>query len=99
MMWRAVLGVALLLAVGCSATTSGRPPHFVEETAAGLSSVYDGGWEFYVGGGVAVFDCTGDGRPDLFLAGGSNRSVLYRNVSVPGGPLRFVRQENRRLHV
>ena len=94
MMWRAVLGVALLLAVGCSATTSGRPPHFVEETVAGLSSVYDGGWEFYVGGGVAVFDCTGDGRPDLFLAGGSNRSVLYRNVSVPGGPLRFVRQEN-----
>ncbi len=94
MMWRAVLGVTLLLAVGCSASTSGRPPRFVEETSAGLSSVYDGGWEFYVGGGVAVFDCTGDGRPDLFLAGGANRSVLYRNVSVPGGPLRFVRQEN-----
>src|SRR3989441_12667600 len=71
---------------------SGRAPQFVEETSAGLSSVYDGGWEFYVGGGVAAFDCSGDGRPDLFFAGGSNPSALYRNVSATGGPLRFVRQ-------
>lgn len=26
---------------------------------------YDGGWEHFVGGGVAVFDCNGDGLPDF----------------------------------
>ncbi|WP_170414714.1 CRTAC1 family protein [Ruegeria arenilitoris] len=43
--------------------------------------VYDGGWEHFVGGGVAVFDCNGDSLPELFLAGGSNRSQLFINTS------------------
>src|SRR2546425_1328821 len=89
-----VVGLLLILVTACNPMRSGRAPQFVEETSAGLSSVYDGGWEFYVGGGVAAFDCSGDGRPDLFFAGGSNPSVLYRNVSATGGPLRFVRQAN-----
>ena len=46
-------------------------PSFVEETAsAGIDSVYDGEWEYMVGGGVATFDCNGDGYPDMLLAGG-----------------------------
>jgi len=94
MIWRAALGFVVILAVGCGTLTGGPSLSFVEETSAGLSHVYDGSWEFFVGGGVAVFDCKGDGRPDLFFAGGSNPSVLYRNVSTVGGPLRFVRQEN-----
>jgi len=76
------------------------PPHFVEETArAGLSHVYAGGWEYTVGGGVAVFDCTGDGRPDLYIAGGSNRAALFRNDSGIGGPLRFTRVQNSGLEI
>ncbi len=49
--------------------------------------VYDGGWEHYVGGGVAVLDCDGDKRPELVLAGGENPVQLMRNV--PGAALRF----------
>jgi hypothetical protein len=67
-------------------------PHFVEETAgAGLDHVYDGGFEYATGGGVAVFDCNGDGKPDLYLAGGSNSAALYRNDGPVGGALRFTR--------
>ncbi len=66
------------------------PPHYVEEAAAaGITHVYDGGFEFFVGGGVASFDCDGDRKPDLYFAGGSTPAALYRNESPVGGALRF----------
>ena len=66
-------------------------PHFVNESAqSGIDHVYDGEFEFFVGGGVAAFDCNDDGRDELFIAGGSNPSALYRNDSPLGGQLRFV---------
>jgi hypothetical protein len=65
-------------------------PHFVEEAvSAGIHHVYDGDSKFAVGGGVAVFDCNGDGKPDVYLAGGANPAALYRNDSPVGGSLRF----------
>jgi hypothetical protein len=67
-------------------------PHFIDETAsAGVDQTYDGGSTYQVGGGVAVFDCNGDGKPDMYLAGGSNPAALYRNDSPVGGALRFSR--------
>ena len=65
-------------------------PLFHEEAAAaGINSVYDGPWEFFVGGGGAAFDCDGSGFPSVFFAGGKNRAKLYVNRSTRGGPLEF----------
>jgi hypothetical protein len=74
-----------------SATVSAAPPpRFVDETAtAGVDHTYDGGFDYFVGGGVAAFDCNGDGRDDLYFAGGSRPAALYRNDSPVGGALRF----------
>lgn len=84
-----VAGVAYLFTRPAAAAG---PPRFVDETAAaGISFRNDGPDLYQVGGGVAVFDCDGDGLPDLYLAGGQARAALYRNRSAAGGPLRFER--------
>lgn len=70
--------------------TAMAPPRFVEESAAaGIEHVYDGDFTFFVGGGVAAFDCDDDGRSDLYFGGGENPAALYRNQSPVGGELRF----------
>ena len=50
---------------------------------------YTGGWEHYVGGGLAVFDCDNDDRLDLVAAGGESPPALWRNISADGGMVRF----------
>ena len=67
-------------------------PHFVEEAAAaGISHRFGGDVEYFVGGGVATFDCDANGLPDMYLAGGAEPAALFRNASPVGGALRFER--------
>ena len=97
----AIIGVGLLPDVR-SALPAGRgpaaalgAPWYVEETAtSGVDHVYGGGFEYATGGGVSAFDCNGDGKPDLYIAGGSGAAALYRNESPIGGALRFARMRD-----
>ena len=78
-----------------SPTTALGAPHFVDETsAAGVAQTYSGDSRFSVGGGVAVFDCNGDGKPDIYMAGGSGPAALYRDDSPVGGALKFTRLQD-----
>jgi hypothetical protein len=87
-----IVGVALGVGrIGPSTpATALAAPHFVEEAAAaGIDHRYGGEFMFFVGGGVAVFDCDGDGRQDVYLAGGAQPAALYRNTSPQGAALSF----------
>jgi hypothetical protein len=67
------------------------PPRFEEVAAdAGVDHAYDGDFAYFVGGGVAAFDCDDDGRSELYFAGGAGRAALFRNRSEVGA-LRFER--------
>jgi enediyne biosynthesis protein E4 len=79
-----------MAACGGGGSSSAAAPHFVDDTSAsGITHRYDGEFEYFVGGGVAAFDCDGDGRDELFLAGGSDPAELFHNDSPVGGALRF----------
>lgn len=81
---------ALLACLAGLPAAAQTPPEFAEETAsAGIAASFAGEWEEMVGGGVAAFDCSGDARPEVFVAGGVNPAGLWRNDSPVGGPLAF----------
>jgi len=103
--WIAALVIVVLVIAGAAvvgglaiarSSSGGRPsvalgtPQFVDITeSSGVASTYDGEYPLTIGGGVAVLDCDGDGRPDLYLAGGTRPAALYRNDTPPGGSAHF----------
>ena len=54
-------------------------PRFAPVPGPMAAHVYSGGWEHFVGGGVAVFDCDGDHLPEVFAAGGEAPAALFLN--------------------
>ncbi|MDD7972204.1 CRTAC1 family protein [Roseinatronobacter alkalisoli] len=80
----AVLALMMTVAPALSDT-----PHFADLTHTIPEHHYSGGWEHFVGGGVAAFDCSDNGLPDLFLAGGEGPALLLRNM----GGMVFAPQE------
>jgi hypothetical protein len=93
----AALGVLLIVGVAAAltvprllGTTTGGIPHYVDEAQkAGIVHAYTGDFDYYVGGGVAAFDCNGDAKPELYFAGGASPAQLFINHSAPGGALVF----------
>ncbi|GLQ35481.1 hypothetical protein GCM10007939_17640 [Amylibacter marinus] len=95
-MSKTALASAALIATTAAADTpfTGDVPLYQEQAIeAGIDHHYTGGFEFFVGGGAASFDCNDDRLPDLFLAGGQNSAKLYINHSTTGGALAFVAGE------
>ena len=69
------------LALLLLATPAAADIRFEDARAAlpGPPHVYQGGWEHFTGGGVAVMDCNGDAQPDIFVAGGTAPARLFIN--------------------
>jgi enediyne biosynthesis protein E4 len=78
--WRRGLPTAMAAGEGPPSPNSS-----TRRQAPGIDSVFEGEWEFMVGGGVATFDCSGNGFPDMLLAGGEAPAKFYRNISDRGG--------------
>ncbi|MBZ0161482.1 MAG: CRTAC1 family protein [Notoacmeibacter sp.] len=100
---KALIAAALVFAsvapAGAAEAERAAPPMDVpvmheEAQAAGIAHTYDGPWEYFVGGGVAAFDCNGDRRPDLAFAGGQSPATLYENRSPAGGALSFAEKKD-----
>lgn len=85
-----VVGVRAIDGSG-TALEAAPAPRFEEPIA--LDQVYEGDFEHFVGGGVAVLDCNSDDLPDLFLAGGTDPAGLYINRTGDGGGLGFARSD------
>ena len=82
--------VLLLVSLVLPAISQTGPVFVNRAPEQSFTQVYDGGWEHFVGGGVAVFDCNQDHFPDLYIAGGENPARLLLNrTGAVGAALHF----------
>ena len=79
------------VALQATSAPASETPHFAAETkSSGIDVQYRGEEMTYMtGGGLAAFDCSGDGKPELFFTGGAGTSRLYKNLSRKGSALKF----------
>ncbi|MEM7683976.1 MAG: CRTAC1 family protein [Pseudomonadota bacterium] len=78
-------GATLVFAVFLVSTAEAEPLFIEHAASQDIDHQYTGGWEHFVGGGVAVFDCDGDLLPEIFAAGGSAPATLLRNLTQAEG--------------
>jgi hypothetical protein len=89
-----MIAAVAMVFFSCAAIAQPAPLSFVKETAAGLPGMYAGSF------GTADFD--GDGKIDVVMTGNYQRQFdssdgkggrdqvrLYKNISTPGGAIRF----------
>lgn len=77
-------GALAALWLALAALPASAAPRF-EPVPLPFEHVYSGGWEHFVGGGLATFDCSGDGLPEMVVAGGAGPARLILNR----GQMRF----------
>ena len=65
-------------------------PVYVADTG-GIGAVYAGDYLYMVGGGPAVFDCSGDAKPDIYIPGGAGAGSMWRNDSLVAGAFAFAK--------
>lgn len=80
------------LSISTAQATPDTPKLQNQTVTSGITHQYNGPWEYFVGGGIATFDCNQDRKPDVFLAGGKNPAQLFINQSKTGGSLSFSQQ-------
>lgn len=87
-----------ILAICCLTTIQVQASEVRFEARAAASNInhqYSGGWEHFVGGGMATFDCNADGFPDALLSGGTDASKLIINTTAKrGNAISFEVSEN-----
>ena len=86
------LSLVVAISVCLSSNFAFAEPIRFEPRIGEVEHQYVGGWEHFVGGGVATFDCNNDRLPDLFVAGGSAPSKLLINKTDVNGSLAFADQ-------
>ncbi|MCY4180646.1 MAG: CRTAC1 family protein [Litoreibacter sp.] len=76
--------IFLVFLLGILPVVAQAEPRF-EPRPLPVEHIYQGGWEHFVGGGVAVLDCNGDGFDDVFVAGGVGLARLLVNQTTGAG--------------
>jgi hypothetical protein len=83
--------VVMMAALAAPAAAQDAPavPQYTPVQA--IDHIYQGETDYMVGGGVAVVDCSGDGLPDMVIAGGEAPAAAFVNRSTPRGAIAFDR--------